>query len=561
MATDNPMPTPFMESDFPYFRRLWNQTVIALLAAAFVPLIVIGGSMYHYATSTLKTQTLAALHEQARLHRKAVDQFLAERLLDLKAMAVSQTQAALEQPGRLGALFEALQPNTGQRHFTDLGLIDAHGIHLAYVGPHDLMGKNYVNAPWFRAVMASGQHVSDVFLGLRKQPHFIIAVKRQEGGRSWILRATVDAAGFDERVREIAVGGKGDCFLVNRAGRLQTTPRRAGHLTGTVDINIPDRFEGIRVEETDGKVRLTTWLDQVPWLSVIEMDRNEIFRMMRRVRHVGIFLFILGGVLIGFTVLLTTNHLVGQLETKRQSIQLMAHHLRQANKMTLSLQLTQGFLQEINEALANIDSTAAWISEQAGGSSGENICSDVDVQLEQIRTEIHRGRDTVHELLALGQPTTPIVTDVHVNQTLDRVIALFRRELHFNDIRIHREFQVSLPSVRTDPSLLNQVFENLMFNALEALGKDGVITVKTLVRGDYLHIVVADDGPGMGLDTTGRIFEPLFTTNPRHLGLGLAICRDILDQMGGTLSVATQPGKGAAFTVVLPFRFNPASTP
>ncbi|MBC2709583.1 MAG: hypothetical protein HGJ94_00790 [Desulfosarcina sp.] len=561
MANINPEPGPSTESDFPYFRHLWNNVVVALLAASFLPLIAIGGGMYYYSTSVLKDKTLASLRSEVDSHQKTVDQFLFERIMDLKAISQMQNPVSLTSPGKLEAVFKAIQPAPDSRYFTDLGIIDQYGAHMAYVGPYDLMAKNYSHAQWFKAVMASGVYVSDVFSGFRQVPHFIIAVKRTENGEPWIIRATMDAVYFENLVSKITAGSGGDAFLVNKKGLLQTTPLRAGGLMEPSDIQDPERFDGIRMEETDGKIRVMAWLKGVPWLSVVEMDRDEIYSRLQRVRNVGIFIFLMGAVFIGFTVLLTTNHLVSRLEIKRRNIQLMGHHLRQANKMTLSLQLYKGFFQEINEALVNIDSSAAWIGEQnRKARSLEGSRDEVDENLQQIRDEILRSRETIHQLTSFSLPTAPAVADVDINGMLDRLSELFRRETYYNNIQIHQDFQEPLPSIRNDPSQLQQVFQNLIFNAIDAVEKDGVITLKTKAHGDSVHVIIKDDGPGIAPDIMERIFDPLFTTDYRCLGLGLAICRDILKQMGGEIEVATRPGKGVSFTVTLPVHFQSPSS-
>jgi signal transduction histidine kinase len=89
------------------------------------------------------------------------------------------------------------------------------------------------------------------------------------------------------------------------------------------------------------------------------------------------------------------------------------------------------------------------------------------------------------------------------------------------------------------------------------MGTGGEITLKTRMQGDFVHITVADNGPGIAPEVMQKLFEPPFTTRPGHLGLGLAICREILKKMGGDLDIASQPGKGAVFTVLYPVRFKP----
>jgi two-component system NtrC family sensor kinase len=555
MANDKPASRHIPERNYSHFRRLWNNVVIALLAAAFIPLLAIGGGMYYYSNSTLKDSTLASLRNEVYHHRKTVDQFLFERIMDLTAISQNHDLASITAPGKLESVFKAIQPDA-RRYYADLGVIDRHGDHRVYVGSYDMMANNYSDAQWFKEAMASGTCISDVFSGFRKEPHFVIAVKRTENGNPWIIRATMDASYFTDMVATVSVAGQGTSFLVNEKGLLQTAAYGVGGLMEPSGVGNTERFDGIRVAHTKGKIRVMTWLKSVPWLSIIEMDRGEIFKLLRRVRHVGIFILILGTIIIILTVLPITNHLVGRLEFKRRSIRLMGHHLRQANKMTLSLQLQKGFFQEINEALANIDSSAVWVSERVRKIHGPpEVTKDVDGQIQQIRSQIVRSRKTVDEIIRFSLPAVPAIDDIAIDTLLERLVALFRLELHYNNIHIHRDFQKRLPSVRSDGSLLNQVFQNLMFNAVDAAGENGTICLKTAAHKDSVSITITDDGAGIAPEMADKIFDPLFTTNDSRLGLGLSICRDILEQIGGRIEVDAPPGKGAGFTVTLPVYF------
>ena len=220
--------TPLSSKDFPYFRQVWKNVVVALLAASFVPLIIIGGGMYYYAADVLKQKTLESLRMQVTSHKNIIDGFLSERTMDLKLLAENLPLDKLTQPGALQTVFQSLRDNLPC--FQDLGVIDSRGRHRAYVGPYELLSKNYQKAEWFQSVKSRGVYISDVFLGFRNVPHFVIAVRQAWGDDFWILRATVDTAFFNQVVSEMVRTSEGDSFLVNRQGIFQTSPRKAGRL-------------------------------------------------------------------------------------------------------------------------------------------------------------------------------------------------------------------------------------------------------------------------------------------------------------------------------------------
>ena len=546
------------EKDFPYFRRLWNSIVVALLAASFIPMIVIGGGMYHYAVSALEERTLADLRMEVSEHKGAIDQFLTERTMDLELLAGNLGLDYLTRPGMLATVFSSLQQ--GVPCFTDLGIIDDQGQHLAYVGPHDLLSKNYKEAPWFKVLKEREVYISDVFLGFRNEPHFVIAVKNETQDGFWIIRATVDTAYFYDIVSEVLTKRRGDAFLINREGVFQTSPRAAGQLMGQSELRNLAQFEGIRAEERQGRILMMAWLEKVPWLYVVELDRSEIYASLHRIRNIGIFVFVLGAILIVLTVMLTTNYLITRLETKQRSLRFLDQQLRHTSRVASSMQLASGFAREINDTLSNIDLVSSWIQELSEKDlSREENRHQIKESLNQIKSEVARTRRITDTFFKATQRTPPMIRELKANEILDEILELLHRELHFKRISVRREYDEELPLVRSDASQLRQVFQNLILNAVTAVDKEGTIVLKTAAEGNRVKVTVKDSGPGIPQEHIGKIFDPLFTTKPEGTGLGLSISADILKKLGGRISVESEPGKGASFTVELPLQFTPTT--
>jgi signal transduction histidine kinase len=120
-------------------------------------------------------------------------------------------------------------------------------------------------------------------------------------------------------------------------------------------------------------------------------------------------------------------------------------------------------------------------------------------------------------------------------------------------VRIAREYDPELPAVTARGSELNQVFTNLLVNALDAVDGDGTVTVRTRRDGDAAVVEVVDSGPGVPDDQRERIFEPFFTTKPVGIGtgLGLDISFRIVQRHGGSLVLCDQPGP-TTFRIRLP---------
>jgi len=554
MTAANGTSTLSASKDFPYFRQVWKNVVVALLAASFIPLIVIGGGMYYYAAGVLRQKTLDSLRMQVVGHKNTIDRFLSERTMDLKLLAENIPFDELTRPGALDAVLHSLRGSLPC--FNDLGVIDSRGRHRAYVGPHELLSKNYQKTEWFQAVKSRGVYISDVFLGFRNVPHFVIAIRQPAGDDYWILRATVDTAFFNDVVSEMVRSAKGDSFLVNRQGIFQTIPRNAGKLMGASNLSDLAVHAGVREKEENGRLRVMVWLEKVPWMYVVQIERKEIFGSLYRVRNIGIFVFILGSMMIGLTVLLTTNYLIGRLEFKRRSIRELDDQLLHTSRLASIMPLSAGFFLKIKDLLANIELKSRQLEESGdrADSAAEHLKQRKDLEAD-VQHQAFKGRRLIDNFLNAVRPVEPMIREVNINELLDNLIELFDREFHFNRIEITRQYQHPPIHIRSDPSRLRQVFQNLIFNAMDAVHCDGEIVIQTQSDEKGMVVTVSDSGPGIPEENLEKIFSPHFTAKPEGMGLGLSICRNIIKKLGGRITARNNPVRGASFRIELPLQF------
>jgi two-component system NtrC family sensor kinase len=459
----------------------------------------------------------------------------------------------------LEKLFQSLQEQLPC--FTDLGIIDDKGNHLAYAGPYDLLTRNYRDAEWFRSIQESEIHISDVFTGFRKEPHFIIAVRHVEGENFWIIRATVDTAYFDRLVTEVRGHPSGNAFLVNREGVLQTKPRAGGGFMTPSDLRALQSVSDLRLEERGKQIVATAWLRRVPWAIVAAFDSREIYRPLRNAKYLAVYAFLLGGMIIVGTVLLTTNYLIMRLERKRQSIRVLDQQLQHSSKVASSVHLASGIIQEMNDTLSNIDLVSSWLQDLSNRNlTKEENLLEMRESLVQIKQEVTRARKTTEKFVQATRRNLPVIKEVNVNDLLDEILELLERELRFNKIEVIRDFQDPLSLIRSDPSLLRQVFQNIVLNAVKAIRREGRITITTRGEKERVSVRVADTGPGIATEMKKKIFDPLYAAQADGTGLGLSIGASILRKIGGRISVQSDPGKGAVFMVELPSRFEPTKT-
>ena len=549
----NPNPeSPERTSDFPHYRRVWIRVVLSLLAAAFIPLLVVGGSLYGYAYHQLDKKTHAALAAAVAHHQSSIDRFLEERVHDLEVLAGIFGRDRLCDKATLDGIFTELHRR--QPWFQDLGVIDGEGRHLAYHGPYDLLSRNYRQAAWFTPTIRDGRFISDVYSGFREVPHFIIAIRQSDDRGDWILRATVDTLFFDEQVHAFASPNHQDAFLINAQGLFQSLPLRGGTLMANAGLPPIEPFEGVRFQRAGDRLIAQVWLHQVPWICVVEMSRAKILGDLHQVLRIGIGVLMLSTFLIVATVLLTTNYLVSGLERARRSINLLDRQLRRTSYLASTMELARGMLNELGDVLDNLDMSHRCLAE-----TEPNGCSSTEIteSMAQIGHEIRRGRSALTRFTRFTAVEDPLIGPIDLHQLLEDLIGILERDLRLRRIRVERRFRLAESRVRSDRGKLRQVFQNLVLNAVEAIDQDGTLILTTEGDAGEVRVSVADNGPGIPLALRERIFDPLFTTKEKGTGLGLSISQNIIQNLGGRIQLDPWTRQGAIFTVVLPVALGP----
>jgi len=262
-------------------------------------------------------------------------------------------------------------------------------------------------------------------------------------------------------------------------------------------------------------------------------------------------------VLAGFGSLFSVRRLQAEIRRTSEQRCLLDQQLIQSQKLASIGELSSGIAHEINNPLAIIGQEVEWIRQlvgQAAGSMGPAE-SEINDSLQEIARQVDRCGEITHKLLDFARKQEPLIQRVDINRLVEDMARLVEREATLHNIRIERNYAEGLPASRTDAPLLRQVVLNILNNATHAIGKDGVITIRTRERDDAgIDIQVSDTGCGIPPENLDKIFDPFFTTKApgKGTGLGLSICHGIMERLGGCISLESRVGEGTTFTIQLP---------
>ncbi len=173
-----------------------------------------------------------------------------------------------------------------------------------------------------------------------------------------------------------------------------------------------------------------------------------------------------------------------------------------------------------------------------------------DIGVEIIH-QVDRLSRTVHDLLLFARPKAMdlVPTDLHV--LIDRILRVLGDDPETGDIEVVRDFGDDIPIIQADGRQMEQVFMNLVLNAIQVMNHKGRVTIATRTLARQVVVTVSDTGPGIPQEKIAKIFEPFFTTRAQGTGLGLAIVKKIVEAHGGRIEAASLPGSGARFTATL----------
>jgi len=550
------------------YSRLFRNFTALTIICSLIPLLLVGWGMNIHYTKFAKLRMINSIQNRVEHHGKIIKLFLEEHSSKLKLIAFTHSSTYLQEPANLQHVFEMM--NREHSVITDIGVIDANGNHLAYIGPYDLMDNNYSQAFWFAEAMEKGIYISDMFMGFRKEPHFIIAVTRSEENKKWILRATVNSQVFRSLVENVKIGKTGEVYLVNSDGIFQTSPRFSGnimektpfppgpyHDEATVNI-----FKGGNPESGfSNQITAETWLSNPQWKLVVKQDYSEAFADVNHANFATLIFLHLSALSILIVTIFITKYMISVI--KRRDIQAdnLNRQLMQTGKLASIGELAAGVAHEINNPLAIILTERQILLDLFGITKIDDaeFSKQLKESMDQIDVQALRCKTITHNLLRFSRRTQSMIETIDLNQFMEEVVELMEREAKTSGIKFIPDLDTSLPPILSDPSQLQQVFLNLINNAIQAHEKKSYGTISITTRADEnkkgVQITFADTGSGISQENIEKIFDPFFTTKEvgKGTGLGLSICYTIIKKLGGDITVKSKIDEGTEFKLFLPF--------
>ena len=236
----------------------------------------------------------------------------------------------------------------------------------------------------------------------------------------------------------------------------------------------------------------------------------------------------------------------------------LAHANRVTTMGQLAASIAHEVMQPVAAAVTNANAALRWL----GGHRRD--LEEVRQALDRIVRDGKRAGDVLGRIRALIKKVPPRHDRLDINDTILEVIELTRSELLRNRVSLQTELAQGLPLIRGDRIQLQQIILNLIINAVEAMSdvSEGCASLVISTAEDESNgvlVSVRDSGPGLSPDSLERLFDPFYTTKPGGMGMGLSICRSIIEAHGGRVWAAANVPRGAIFQFTLPMHPDSAS--
>jgi signal transduction histidine kinase len=572
-------------------RHLATRFALLLALAAVLPLVGYGAISIVSLQRGTRDSVIAGNQNVATRAAEEIRRYITTNAELLKALAADLRNTGLEQWQQDRILKNYVLQF---REFRELTLFDEAGAPVA---------TSRIGTPSVQIPISAGLTVSDVTMSpIRVDadllPTAVFAVHLSRLGRpsGWLV-GEISLEEMWRMVDQIRIGDHGYAMVVAPDGQLvahgdpdkkaliaQARSAKANTLVGAVKASAGAAPVWAEYIDEDGRRELGVAAPVPPlgWTVIVEQPTAEAYATATQVRQqlmAAISIALLGMVSIGYlwgrsfiTPILTlkrATHAVaaGQLEARvnlrredefgdlGEAFNTMADRLvklqddvkRQAQQAMFG-RMAAGLVHDLSHPIQNIgNSTRLLLRDETDADSRDMLRRTIDRELMTLK----RFMDDLRHIVK-PKPVERFPMDV--NASVSEVVESMRVEGDRNGIIVEAQLAAGQLVIEGDRFALGRVYRNLITNAIQATAAGGRVSVTTARVGDRVEIGVADTGSGIPADKLSAIFEEFVTTKTRGLGLGLAISKRIVEQLDGTIDVASELGRGTAFTLRFPAR-------
>ncbi len=553
------LPDTFKDSiNFGLHQRSYSQfrllLFLVMIAIAMGPVIMTAGLGYYNYKDLLQKEERGQLEARLTGSSHAIEALIDSLKSVVVFVARKNRYVELTTGKNLEELFARIKRQ--YEYFADLGVINESGIQQTYWGPYDLEGTDYSKEEWFKEVIDKGVYISHVYTGYRHVPHFAIAVANHDPTtkKTWVLRATIDAVTLQNFVNTIKTNASDDLFLVDDAGYLQTSSENYGQsLTQLVADIKPGLQQGVSKEGENifyamGKIKNTPW-------SVILVEKRYVHHQDWVTFRSRLLIIVIACLVINLLVVYGLVTMLTNLIRKADEMQLtMLQEAEHTDKLASIGRLAAGVGHEINNPLAIINQKTGLAEDLILISPDFEHKKAIEGCLKVIDQSVERCKAITHRLLGFARRADVHDEVLQVNDVIKEVMQFLENSLMHSRIRLELQLQEDLPLITSDHLQLQQIFLNIINNAIDAIGKDGLVNIMTHLVAGEVRVVIQDNGSGIDSEILPHIFEPFFTTKEtgKGTGLGLSITYGLVKKLGGDITVRSHVGQGTAFTITLP---------
>ncbi|MEX2270769.1 MAG: sensor histidine kinase [Vicinamibacterales bacterium] len=562
--------------------------VLFMAIAAVAPLLAYGFiSIQSLARSTRESVTKGNLHVATRAAQQ-VDQYLDNNIKVLRALAahLRDTRQALWQQDRTLKNYALDFPE-----LREIALFDGNGKLVAA----SRVGATTLKTPDAALVGSRDTYISPVTVDddLLPTTRVSVRVSSADAPESGWLVGELSLEELWRLVDRLRVGQQGFAVLATQEGRLIAH----GNPDEKRRVAIEDGSYAAQALIDQARSRQTTSLEYPnaagvtmlgvvapvegpDWWVVVEQPTHEAYEIARRTRWVLVSAALLALVVsvgIGFR---WGRHFIGRILAVKTGTQAIAEgrleervhvdggdevselgnafnsmadklveltdNVRKQERQAMFGRIAAGLVHDISHPIQNIGNSCKLILKM------HDDLEYRDLFRRTVDRELAAIKRVLEDLRNVARPIPLEHFPLDLNRTIADVIETMRPVAETAGLTINASLTPAAPFIEGDVFALGRVYRNLILNALQATAPGGDVTVSTAVSGDRARVIIADTGCGIPADRLPKIFDDFVTTKRRGLGLGLAISKKIVEQLGGTIALVSEVGRGTTFTLDFP---------